>query len=80
MAQNAYGLMCERGKGLPQDYEESWFWFRLASNQMGQRLDVRDYLETRDSLTYGQKDAVEKRVAEWTKTHPKPYPPWAHVP
>lgn len=57
-AQFELGYMYERGKGVPQDYQESLSWFRKSAAQgnasaqfhLGQRYDIgngvqRDYIE-----------------------------------
>lgn len=57
-AQFELGYMYERGKGVPQDYKESLFWFRKSAEQgnasaqfhIGQRYDIgngvpQDYSE-----------------------------------
>ncbi|MBZ5523321.1 MAG: sel1 repeat family protein [Acidobacteriia bacterium] len=74
VAQMSLGRMCLLGMGTKQDAAESYFWLKLASlgqNELEAPEQVQKELALQaKALPFGQKDAVEKRVQEWLKTHP----------
>jgi hypothetical protein len=61
------GTMYEKGWGVPKDSMEAYFWDRLAVKYhtiYGNRVSFH--------ATPEQFAIVEKRVANWIATHPKP--------
>jgi hypothetical protein len=57
--------------GEKQDWAEAYFWFSL--NLYAQpATTIKQNDEAAKHLTPGQKAAVDKRIAEWKKTHPIP--------
>lgn len=68
-AQQAAARMYFMGEGTAQDYEASYFWYRVAEKTSG----TRDWTESvAKNLTPGQVAAMEKRAADWRPDTPKP--------
>lgn len=73
-AQLSLSKMCALGMGTKQDLIESYFWLRLASlaqNELETPEQMQSELAAQGKrLRPEQKEAVEKRVQDWVKTHP----------
>jgi TPR repeat protein len=69
------GLLYERGCGVPQNYEEAYFWLHLAAARNKGR-DRKQYARTRDAaakkLTPQSLSKVLERTARWSAEHPQP--------
>jgi len=77
------GRLYKDGTIVPQDYVEAYFLFSLSKIEIWEigfyrshRTNVmsidREVVAAAEHLTPEQKGTMDKRVAEWQKTHPSP--------
>jgi TPR repeat protein len=73
-AQNDLGLLYEDGKGVPQDYSESYFWLNLAAASAVNSQVYAAYAGNRDrvaaDLTKAELSKVQERTRAWFASHP----------
>ena len=69
-AQNALGIMYEKGNGVKQDYAEAYFWISLA--HVSYNSIPAEEAAVAQHLTPEQKVVAAKRVAKWVNEHPAP--------
>ena len=62
-AQSNLGLMYYNGRGVPQDFEEAYFWANLAAAQEKKNAKLRDIVY--QELTPQQRARAQKRAREW---------------
>jgi TPR repeat protein len=65
-AQGNLGLLYATGQGIPQNYEEAYFWATLASAANPKVADFRDGVSAQ--LSPQQISAIQRRAAAWKPT------------
>ena len=71
-AQSNLAIMYENGKGVPQDYVQTYMWFKLAASRMagGHRQHAVHGLDRAAGLMNPSQIAEAQRLArEWDAAH-----------
>jgi hypothetical protein len=72
-AQGTLGSLYFMGQGVPQDYNEAYFWLDLAAHSPGPRQ--QQYASNRQMvgthITTDDVEAAKDRVETWLATHPR---------
>jgi hypothetical protein len=74
LAQYNLGLDSSTGRGVPQDYEEAYFWFDLAATGKPQaaltKLAVKARAEAASHLSPADLSRAQERARKWVECHP----------
>jgi TPR repeat protein len=69
LAQVNLGLLYERGRGIPQDYERAHMWFNLAASRAEDAETLNFAVKNRDALaakmTPAQIAEAQRMAREW---------------